>query len=89
MIPHLPPTPQMVGIRIGSALESILALLFSLAIAFGYSWLTTVVVLAFLPVMVLAGLLNFSVTTGSANQSQKALRASTEVSLLSSLLLLL
>ena len=72
---------QVVGFRIGSLLESMTALLLSLGIAFGYSWLTAAVILGFLPVMVLANLLNFSLVTGNAGRSQRALQSSTEVSL--------
>ena len=69
----------MVGYQIGTLLEATVALLFGLGIAFGYSWLTSLVILAFLPVMVVANALGIPLEAGSSGTSKKALRASTEV----------
>ena len=71
---------QLVGIRIGSLLESGVALLVSVGIAFGYSWLTALVILGFMPFMLLASLLHFSLAGGTANQTQES-QASIEVRL--------
>lgn len=70
---------QLLGIRIGSLLEACVAMLASVAIAFGFSWLTAIVVLLLMPLIALASGLHFSAAAGTESQSLKAVSASTEV----------
>ena len=54
-------------------LESTFGLLLALIIALVYSWILTIVILGFLPVMIIAGALRTKALTGHAVGYKKAL----------------
>ena len=58
--------PQATGIKIAPVLEAMVTIAASLVLAFFYGWKLTLVILAFLPVMVLAGKVHGKAVGGSA-----------------------
>ena len=58
--------PQATGINIAPLLEALITITSSLVLAFFYGWKLTLVILAFLPVMVLAGKVYVKAIGGSA-----------------------
>ena len=70
---------QAGGIRLGTLVESLTGMLCAIAVAFAFSWIMAFVVLAFLPVIVLASALHFNLSAGSTKRTNKALKESTEV----------
>ena len=74
-----PPPPQWLGVRIGSLLEGTISLIFALVIAFAYAWLTTFVILVFLPVQIIGGVLFFVASSGGQSKSHREVSSSTEV----------
>jgi len=54
-------------------------MIFALVIAFVYSWLMTLVILAVVPVLVVASLLQHKALIGHANRNKKALENSGKV----------
>ena len=59
---------QATGIRIGTMLQNISNLGVGIILAFIYGWSLTLVVLAFVPFMVIAGFLQTYLLTGFANK---------------------
>nr|XP_018672478.2 multidrug resistance protein 1A-like isoform X1 [Ciona intestinalis] len=60
------------GVRAGTAIQSIFALGVALGIAFAYGWQLTLLTLAFVPFMIIAGLLTMRILTGQSGQEAKA-----------------
>ena len=54
-------------------------MLFAVVVAFAYSWIMAIVILGFLPVIVFASSLHFTLLAGSTKRTNKALKESTEV----------
>uniref|UniRef100_H2ZR94 Bile salt export pump n=1 Tax=Ciona savignyi TaxID=51511 RepID=H2ZR94_CIOSA len=63
------------GVRAGSAIQSVFALGVALGIAFAYGWQLTLLTLAFVPFMIIAGLLTMKILTGQSGQESKAYEA--------------
>uniref|UniRef100_H2ZR88 Bile salt export pump n=1 Tax=Ciona savignyi TaxID=51511 RepID=H2ZR88_CIOSA len=65
------------GVRAGSAIQSVFALgkCVALGIAFAYGWQLTLLTLAFVPFMIIAGLLTMKILTGQSGQESKAYEA--------------
>ncbi|CAF5103797.1 unnamed protein product, partial [Rotaria sp. Silwood1] len=61
------------GIRIGTMLQNIANLGVGIILAFIYSWSLTLVMLAFVPFMIVAGFLQMYLLTGFTNNDKKAL----------------
>uniref|UniRef100_H2ZR91 Bile salt export pump n=1 Tax=Ciona savignyi TaxID=51511 RepID=H2ZR91_CIOSA len=57
------------GVRAGSAIQSVFALGVALGIAFAYGWQLTLLTLAFVPFMIIAGLLTMKILTGQAYEA--------------------
>uniref|UniRef100_F6URM6 Multidrug resistance protein 1A n=1 Tax=Ciona intestinalis TaxID=7719 RepID=F6URM6_CIOIN len=60
------------GVRAGTIIQSICALGVALGIAFAYGWQLTLLTLAFVPFMAIAGMLQMKVLTGQAGDESKA-----------------
>ncbi|GAV01568.1 hypothetical protein RvY_12259 [Ramazzottius varieornatus] len=67
------------GVRIATLLQAGTLLLAALIIAFVYSWKLSLVVLAFVPLVVLGGLFQNRVLVGQAGRNQKSLEAAGKV----------
>ncbi len=57
-----------------------MTLLASLAVAFAYSWVTSLVVVGLLPILTVGNVLYFSVAAGRKRSSNKGLKEASEVS---------
>ena len=71
---------QATGTRLGTLLETFIALGLSLIIALVYSWLLTLVLLTLVPVMLVAGFLQLKALTGHAGANKVALEQAGKVS---------
>uniref|UniRef100_H2YJX0 Bile salt export pump n=1 Tax=Ciona savignyi TaxID=51511 RepID=H2YJX0_CIOSA len=60
------------GVRAGTMIQSVCALGVALGIAFAYGWQLTLLTLAFVPFMAIAGMLQMKVLTGQAGAESKA-----------------
>ena len=56
-----------------------MSLLAALGVAFGYSWLTALVILGFMPVVVFASVFHYSVSNSNLGSSQEARAESAQV----------
>ncbi|CAF3981501.1 unnamed protein product [Rotaria sordida] len=61
------------GVRIGTMLQNISNLGVGIILAFIYGWSLTLIMLAFVPFMIIAGFLQMYLMTGFANKDKKAL----------------
>ncbi len=57
-----------------------MTLIASLGVAFGYSWITALVVVGLLPVLTVGNVLYFSVAAGRKRSTNKGLKEASEVS---------
>lgn len=64
---------QATGTRVGTLVETFLALVLSVAIAFAYSWLLTLVILGVVPILIIAGSCQLQVFTRHASKTKKNL----------------
>ncbi|CAK8684913.1 unnamed protein product [Clavelina lepadiformis] len=60
------------GVRLGTVIQSVLALGVALGIAFAYGWQLTLLTLAFVPFMAFAGVLQAQLLTGQSGKESKA-----------------
>ena len=56
--------------RLGTLVEMMVIFVFSLAVAFAYSWITTFVVVGFMPILIGANIFYFSLVTGQSKSSK-------------------
>jgi len=68
------------GVRFGSIIQSFFALGVALGIAFAYGWKLTLITLAFVPFMILAGILTMKIMTGKSGSESKAFEESGQIS---------
>ena len=61
------------GSRLGVLIQVIFSLLLSLAIAFAFSWSLTFIIIAFVPIVMLAGALQIKTVTGFTKRNKKDL----------------
>lgn len=71
---------QATGARMGTVIQSIGGIGVGLIIGFIYSWQLTLLVLAFVPFIMAAGMLQMKILAGYSNQGQKSLEESGKVS---------
>lgn len=62
---------QATGSRVGSLVETFFIFIFILIIAFVYSWIITLVILGLVPLLFIAGALQFKVLHGTAAKNKK------------------
>ena len=62
---------QATGTRVGGLIETFFGLGFSILVAFVYSWLITLVILGTVPILLIAGGLQFKVLHGNAAKNKK------------------
>lgn len=67
------------GARLGTTFQSIAALGTGIVIGFIYSWKLTLLILAFMPFIVIAGYINMKVMSGFSGEGQEALEESGKV----------
>ncbi|CAF0836926.1 unnamed protein product [Adineta ricciae] len=67
------------GIRIGTMLQNISNLGVGIILAFVYGWSLTLIMLAFVPFMIIAGFLQTYLMTGFANKDKKALETAGKI----------
>ena len=81
---HCMPLPllQAAGVRLGTLVENVTGMLLALIVAFAYSWIMAIVVLALMPVVIFGSALHFSLSAGSTKRASQALKDSTEVHIL-------
>ena len=70
---------QATGSKIAAVLEAMATIVAALAIAFIYGWKLALVILAFLPVMVLAGKVQGRVLAGSAKSGKSYIQEAGKV----------
>ena len=70
---------QATGARIGSLLQSVSAILMGVIIGFIYSWQLTLLVMAFVPFIGIAGLLQMKIISGYSQDGQAALEGAGKV----------
>jgi len=68
------------GVRLGSIIQSFFALGVALGIAFVSGWQLTFVTLAFVPFMILAGMITMKILTGKSGSESKAFERSGKIS---------
>ena len=68
------------GARVGSMIMSLAALGTGVIIGFVYSWKLTLLVLAFMPMIAIAGLIEMKILQGTANSGKSALEQAGKVS---------
>lgn len=71
---------QAAGVRLGTVIEMSVTLLASMAVAFGYSWITAFVVVGLIPILAVGSVLYFSLAAGRKKSSNKGLKEASEVS---------
>ena len=71
---------QATGSRLGTLVETFIGMLFALVVAFVYSWLMTLMILAVVPILIVAGVLQIKALTGHATSNKKALEHAGKVS---------
>ena len=70
---------QASGIKLGSSLMGFSSLLAGVIIAFIYSWKLTLLIIAFLPLVVIGGALEMQMMAGAAGKNKEALEAAGKV----------
>lgn len=70
---------QAAGIRLGSTLMSLTSIVAGLVIGFIYSWKLTLLIIAFLPLLMIGGFLQMKMLTGAAGKNKKALESAGKV----------
>lgn len=65
--------------RLGTLIEAGFGMLLSIIIAFVYSWILTLVLFTFVPILILAGFLQTKALTGHAGDNKKALEQAGKV----------
>ena len=68
------------GARLGVLFQVAFSLLFSVGIAFGYSWSLTLIVLGFIPILMVAGGLQVKAITGFTQKNKKDLEEAGKLS---------
>lgn len=71
---------QAAGIKLGSSLMGLCSLLAGIIIAFVYSWKLTLLIIAFLPLVVIGGAMEMKMMAGAAGKNKEALEAAGKVS---------
>jgi ABC-type bacteriocin/lantibiotic exporter with double-glycine peptidase domain len=61
------------GTRFGTLLEAGVAALVSVVLAFIYSWMLTLVLVVFVPIMMVAGFIRITATSGTAKRNKESL----------------
>ena len=70
----------MTGVRLGSVLMNVANMGTAIVISFIYSWKLTLLIIAFMPFIVLGGLMQIRLLTGQAGQNKEALEGAGKVS---------
>ena len=71
---------QATGARLGTLVETFFGMIVAIVIAFIYSWVLTLLILAVVPIMIVAGFLEVKALSGHAASNKKALEDAGKVS---------
>ena len=70
---------QATGARLGTVVQSMVSIIIALVIGFIYSWHMTLLILGFVPVLIIAGILQMDQFTNKSNDNQEALEKAGKV----------